>query len=207
MDGSLTLDERNLLLAIARQALGACVRDEPLPNLALNELPPRLRLPGASFVTLTRSGELRGCIGTLEAQEPLARDVQEHAVAAARNDYRFPPVSLAELPEIEIEISTLTPSCDLEYQTAQELVSRLRPGIDGVTLIDGWRRATFLPQVWQKLPDTELFLSYLCEKMGAAPDLWRAKKLRVQTYQVEEFHEGRRDSAGSHAGSGGCLDL
>jgi AmmeMemoRadiSam system protein A len=114
-------------------------------------------------------------------------------VAAALQDYRFPPVPLEELPEIEIEISRLTTPQPLEYADATDLVSALRPGVDGVTLRDGWRRATFLPQVWEKLPDPEMFLSHLCDKMGAAPDLWRRKKLDVSIYQVEEFHE-----AGKH---------
>lgn len=189
MNEPLSPQERSVLLKIARQAMESAVRGEHPPAIALDELSLRLRQPGASFVTLTRRGQLRGCIGALEPQQPLALDVRDHAIAAALQDYRFPPVQPNELEDIRIEVSVLTLPQELEYETPQDLLHALRPGVDGVTLIDGWRRATFLPQVWEKLPDVEIFLNHLCEKMGAAADLWRAKKLRVQTYQVEEFHE------------------
>ncbi len=185
----LTPDERRTLYRIARQALEASVNDEILPTLDLTSLPAALSAKGASFVTLTRKGELRGCIGALEAHQPLAQDVQEHAVAAALQDYRFPPVSPEELPEIDIEISRLTPTQTLEYSTPEELLGRLRPCIDGVVLKYAGRRATFLPQVWDKIPDPAVFLSYLCQKMGASPELWKHKKLEVYTYEVEEFKE------------------
>ncbi len=189
MDTPLSPEERALLLTIARDAITAAVWGKPLPRLDLASLPPRLREKGASFVTLTRRGALRGCIGTLEAYQPLALDVQEHAVAAATQDYRFPPLRPEELPEIEIEVSRLTPSVPLEYASPEDLLRKLRPGVDGVVLSDGLRRATFLPQVWEKLPDAAEFLSQLCLKMGAPPDLWRRKPLDVSVYQVEEFHE------------------
>jgi len=189
MEDSLTPQEKSLLLQLARQSLEAGVRGERLPPLNLEELPERLRRPGASFVTLTCQGMLRGCIGALEPRQALAEDVREHAVAAALEDYRFPPVQPQELPGIEIEVSRLTLPQDLEYEPPDDLPRHLCPHVDGVTLMTGWRRATFLPQVWEKLPDPEIFLSHLCDKMGAPPDLWRRQKLRVQTYQVEEFHE------------------
>ncbi len=189
MDTPLSPQERALLLKIGRDAITAAVRGKPLPRLDLASFPPRLREKGASFVTLTRHGALRGCIGTLEAYQPLALDVQEHAVAAATQDYRFPPVRPEELPEIEIEVSRLTPAVPLEYASPEDLLRKLRPGVDGVVLSDGLRRATFLPQVWEKLPDAAEFLSQLCLKMGAPPDLWRRKPLEVSVYQVEEFHE------------------
>ena len=189
MEDRLTEEERTLLLELARQALQDAVYDQMSPPLDLKTLPPRLRQAGASFVTLTRLGELRGCIGALEPYLPLAEDVREHAMAAALNDYRFPPVQPAELPEIRIEVSRLTSPQDLEYTGAQDLLARLRPHVDGVILSDSFHRATFLPQVWEKIPDPEMFLDHLCQKMGAAPDLWRYRKLKVQVYQVEEFHE------------------
>jgi uncharacterized protein len=185
----LSPDERSHLLKLARQALEAGVRGEFLPPLDLQSLPPALSQPGASFVTLTRHGDLRGCVGALEPYLPLAEDVQEHAIAAALQDFRFPPVQPSELADIKIEVSRLTLPQDLDYSTPQDLLARLRPGVDGVTLMDGRLRATFLPQVWEKLPDASAFLSHLCSKMGASPDLWRNKKLRVQIYQVEEFRE------------------
>jgi len=189
MQDQLTSEERAQLLKLARQALEAAAHGRELPALDLLSLPPRLREPGATFVTLTRGGQLRGCIGALEPHMPLAQDVREHAVAAAFQDFRFPPVRPVELPEIEIEVSRLTPARDLDYQTPQELASALRPGVDGVIIGDGMRRATFLPQVWEKLPDPVEFLNHLCQKMGVLPDHWCTHRLKVQIYQVEEFHE------------------
>ncbi|HSQ26045.1 MAG TPA: AmmeMemoRadiSam system protein A [Anaerolineales bacterium] len=189
MEDHLSEKEKEILLALARQALDTAVHGRPLAVLDLSTLPERLGAPGASFVTLTRKGMLRGCIGALEPYQPLAEDVREHAIAAAFNDYRFPPVTAKELDELEIEISVLTRPKRLDYDTPEELLSVLRPGIDGVTLIDGSRRATFLPQVWEKLPDKERFLQHLCQKMGAKANFWREKPIQVQTYQVEEFHE------------------
>ncbi|GAP14069.1 uncharacterized protein, PH0010 family [Longilinea arvoryzae] len=185
----LSEDERKLLLRLARESIEAAVNEHPLPALNLEDLPTALRENGASFVTLTEDGELRGCIGALEAYQPLAEDVREHAVAAAQEDFRFYPVRPKEVPHIQIEISRLTPPQPLEYDTPEDLISRLRPGVDGVILRDGLRRATFLPQVWEKLPGPAEFLSHLCAKMGAAENTWRKKHLIVQIYQVEEFHE------------------
>jgi AmmeMemoRadiSam system protein A len=152
-------------------------------------LPENLVRNGATFVTLTDGGELRGCIGTLEAYQPLIVDACEHALAAGLKDHRFPPVHPDELDEIQIEISRLTEPIPLEYQDPTDLLKKLRPGIDGVLIKDGWKRATFLPQVWDKLPDPVDFLDHLCFKMGAPPDLWRKKKIEVSTYEVQEFHE------------------
>ncbi len=185
----LSEDERQLLLRIARDALERAVRGEALPELDLPSLPPALREAGASFVTLTVAGNLRGCIGTLEAYQPLALDVREHAIAAALEDPRFPPVRPAELSQIRVEVSRLTPPRRLAYKDADDLLSKLRPHVDGVVLREGFRRATFLPQVWDKIEDKAEFLDNLCYKMGVAPDLWRRKPLEVLIYQVEEFHE------------------
>ena len=189
MEELLTQIEKDHLLKLARQALESGVRGELVAPLDMSTLSRHLCEPGATFVTLTEGGNLRGCVGALEAYQPLAEDVREHAIAAALQDYRFSPVRPDELPDIQIEVSRLTQPVQMDYQTPEELISRLRPGIDGVILRDGSRRATFLPQVWEKLPDPDTFLSYLCEKMGAAPNLWKNKRLQVALYQVEEFHE------------------
>ncbi len=189
MEEHLTPEEKESLLKLARQALTLGVRGDPLPDLNLEQMPPRLRADGASFVTLTKAGQLRGCIGALEARQPLVLDVQKHAVDAALKDFRFPSVQPDELADIELEISYLTEPRPLEYENPDDLLSKLRPGVDGVVLRDGLRRATFLPQVWEKLPQPETFLSHLCRKMGASPDLWRHKVIKVLTYQVEKFHE------------------
>jgi len=189
MTGFLSHGEQTLLIKIARQALENAVRGEPLEKLNLDALPPALTQPGASFVTLTIDGRLRGCIGTLEAYQSLAKDVQEHAVAAALQDYRFPNVKPAELGLIKIEVSVLTPPSPLAYEDPQDLLTKLRPHVDGVFLQQGMRKATFLPQVWDKLPDPADFLSHLCIKMGAPGDIWRQKPLDVSIYQVQEFQE------------------
>ena len=189
MKDKLSLDEQGTLLHMARDAMERGVKGEKLPPLDDSMLTPRLREDGASFVTLTVRGQLRGCIGALEPYQPLAQDVREHAVAAALEDPRFPPVSERELSGIQIEVSRLTPPIPLDYKDAYDLLSKLRPHVDGVILRDGFHRATFLPQVWEKIPDPAEFLGNLCYKMGASSDLWRRKHLDVLTYEVEEFHE------------------
>lgn len=185
----LTTDEKKILLRLARRSIELAVARQPLPPLALEDYPPRLRELGASFVTLTKNGSLRGCIGSLEPYQPLVQDVCEHAAAAALDDYRFPPVVAFEVSHLLIEVSRLTTPQPLEYQNPGELLEKLRPGLDGVVIRDGVPRATFLPQVWDKLPAAEDFLAHLCQKMGAPPDLWKRKPLQVFTYQVEEFNE------------------
>jgi|SRR5215211_3363018 len=190
MQEQLTLEEQRLLLRLAREALERGVRDDALPPLDVASLPAPFREEGSSFVTLTSRGQLRGCIGSLEAYLPLAEDVRAHAIAAALKDPRFPPVREEELSGIQIEVSRLTRPVPLEYTDADDLLSKLRPHIDGVILCDtSFHRATFLPQVWEKIPDAREFLNNLCYKMGLEPDLWRRQHFEVLTYQVEEFHE------------------
>lgn len=189
MAGELNHVEQEILLKIAREALEKSTQGKILPEIKLENLPPSLQVNGASFVTLTKNDNLRGCIGTLEAYQPLAIDVQEHAVAAALQDPRFPRVRPEEVDQIKIEISVLTPKTALNYNTPEELSQKIRPKIDGVVLQDGFLKATFLPQVWDQLEDPEAFLTHLCAKMGAPGNLWRKKLLNVSTYQVQEFHE------------------
>jgi len=189
MTQKLNQAEQEILLKIARQAMEKAVRGESLPSIKLDDLPVALQEPGASFVTLTIEGRLRGCIGAIDAYQPLVKDVQEHAVAAATQDFRFPRVQSEELNQIHIEVSVLTPRTLVNYDTPQELIEKLRPNIDGVILQDGRRRATFLPQVWEQLPKPEEFLSHLCMKMGGAANLWRDKPMTVHIYQVQEFRE------------------
>jgi uncharacterized protein len=189
MTDQLTEGEKQTLLRIAREALDYGVRGKKLPALEPASLTPHLREHGASFVTLTIGGELRGCIGALEAYQPLVDDVREHAVAAALGDPRFHPVVETELGKIKLEVSCLTAPHPLEYSSSADLLTKLHPHVDGVILKSDFRRATFLPQVWEKIPDPEDFLDHLCAKMGAKSNLWRNTKLQVYVYQVEEFHE------------------
>lgn len=189
MDPLISLSEQKYLLALARHAIENAIRHVSFDELDLSVLSPRLREKGGCFVTLTRRGELRGCIGTLEPYQSLVDDVREHAVAAALQDYRFPPVSIIELTDIQIEISILSFPQPVSYHHPLDLAKVIRPGIDGVVLRDGNRRATFLPQVWHQLQDPGDFLDHLCAKMGAQPGLWRQRKLAVEIYQVFEFSE------------------
>lgn len=189
MSVPLTDGEKRTLLRLAREAIDYAVRGKKLQPLDPGSLTPPLLEKGASFVTLTIRGDLRGCIGALEAYQPLAEDVREHAVSAAMDDPRFRPVSEAELSGIHIEVSRLTAPQELEYSTGEDLMRKLRPHIDGVILKHGFHKATFLPQVWEKIPDPAEFLDQLCYKMGERGNLWRNTKLQVYTYQVEEFHE------------------
>jgi len=189
MKENLTQEEQQTLLRMAREAMEHAVRGEKPPSMRSEILTQNLREKGASFVTLTIGGQLRGCIGALEAYQPLADDVCEHAVAAALEDPRFPSVREDELSRIQLEVSRLTRPVSLEYKDADDLLSKLRPHVDGVILRDGFHRATFLPQVWEKISDPSEFLENLCYKMGVSHDQWRRKHLDVLVYQVEEFHE------------------
>ncbi len=189
IDLPLSIEERRILLRLARRSIEMAINARSLPRLILSDYSAPLREQGASFVTLTDRGELRGCIGALEAYQPLVQDVCEHAAAAATEDYRFSPVQPFELPRLKIEISRLTPPEPLKYTSPEDLLAQLRPLQDGVVVKDMGKRATFLPQVWQNIPDPATFLNHLCQKMGAPADLWRTKPVHVYTYQVEEFAE------------------
>jgi AmmeMemoRadiSam system protein A len=189
MEKNLSDLERRYLLALARSSMTNAVMNLSEKHTDPAEVPARLAEIGASFVTLTIHDELRGCIGTLEAYQPLYKDVREHAIQAALEDYRFPPVTADELPKIKIEISRLTAPLPLVYSKPSELIELIRPNVDGVILKDGIRRATFLPQVWSQLPDPDEFFSHLCAKMGSTRNIWQLKILDVATYQVEEFCE------------------
>ncbi|MGB9774955.1 MAG: AmmeMemoRadiSam system protein A [Anaerolineae bacterium] len=186
---ALSPEDRRYLLTLARQSIARALEGQDLPEVDLSTLSEALRRPGASFVTLTLDGELRGCIGSIEPRRPLARDVQENAIAAAFHDPRFPPLSRRELDRTHIEISVLTVPQPLEYEGPADLLAKLRPEVDGVIIERGWHRATFLPQVWEKLPDPREFMAHLCLKAGLPADDYRRPGLRVYTYQVEKFEE------------------
>lgn len=145
---------------------------------------PRLQQPGASFVTLTRHGELRGCIGSLEARRPLLEDVAENAFNAAFRDPRFLPVDRHECDQLDLHISVLSPTEPLHFRDEADLLRQLRPGIDGLVLSDGRHRGTFLPQVWEQLPDPQDFLTHLKRKAGLPAAHW-SPRLKVERYTVE----------------------
>ena len=196
MDAGLDVGQRRRLLELARQAVGHAAHREPLPALAVQSEAEVLRRPGCAFVTLTEAGLLRGCIGGLEPRLPLAEDVWEHAYAAACDDFRFEPVQPSELAHIEVEVSVLTPPHEIAYEGPEDLERKLRPGVDGVILSAGIRRATFLPQVWEKIPDTVEFLDRLSDKAGLPAAAWRHGEVSVQVYQVVSFHDSEPPGGG-----------
>jgi AmmeMemoRadiSam system protein B/AmmeMemoRadiSam system protein A len=151
---------------------------------------PALQAPCGTFVTLKIGGQLRGCIGSLVGHEPLVEGIRTNALNAAFHDPRFRPLTAGELDRVSIEVSILTAPQPLEYADAEDLVARLRPHVDGVTIRKGFASATFLPQVWDQLPETEVFLSHLCQKAGLPGGAWRRGDLEVETYQVQYFEEG-----------------
>ncbi len=142
-----------------------------------------------TFVTLTIDGQLRGCIGSLETTASILEGVRRNAVNAAFGDPRFPKLKAKELDKIEIEVSILTDPQPLEYRAGKDLLSKLRPHVDGVILSKRSASATFLPQVWEQLPRPEKFLSHLCRKAGLPADEWEKGKLEISTYQVQYFEE------------------
>ena len=186
---NLTDSDKQILLRLARDSIFKALDGSALEPIRLDFFSKKLRELGASFVTITIDGVLRGCVGGLEPCMPLVEDVREHAIAAAFHDYRFPPLTKDEYQEIKIEISRLTKPTELFYEKPEQLPQLLRPNIDGVILRYQEMRATFLPQVWEKIPNPEMFLDHLCQKMGVSSNMWRKKILRVSTYQVENFEE------------------
>ncbi len=180
------------LLALARGAIGARmgVAAEAVAAHAA------LAAHGATFVTLRLDGDLRGCIGTLEAHRPLGVDVRANAVAAAFRDPRFPPLPVREFAAVEIEVSVLGPGEPLSAATERDALARLRPGVDGVILARGSRRATFLPQVWEQLPDPREFLAALKHKAGLPADFWDAQ-VTLARYTVVKYAECQARAAGA----------
>src|SRR6185436_19542770 len=189
MTDSLSPSEKQLLLKFARESVTATARRETAPTVDTAQLPPALLELRTSFVTLTCAGDLRGCVGGFQVEHQLYEDVRQHAALAATRDYRFLPVTADEVPQLQIEISALSLPQPLTYASPEALLRRLRPEVDGVILSNGFQHATFLPQVWERVPDPRAFLSLLCEKMGLPHDTWKLKNLEVQIYQVEKFTE------------------
>lgn len=185
----LTAEDKTSLLDLARRAVIAAASRKAKPDVALDTLSQVLQDEGASFVTLTKQGQLRGCIGSLEARRPLVIDVRENAIAAATSDPRFPPVRPDEVEELQVEVSVLSPPEPLAYDDAEDLLKKLRPGVDGVVIERGGRRGTFLPQVWEQLPDPKQFMDRLCRKAFLPGGCYQDPGLKVYTYQVEKFTE------------------
>jgi AmmeMemoRadiSam system protein A len=180
-----------LLIRLARQTIGNKLgQSQSERSETANQLKGDIfEAHRASFVTLTVEGQLRGCIGSLAAVESVAANVKKNALNAAFHDPRFPPLSGDEFDKVSIDISILSEPVELAYGDANDLLAKLRPGIDGVIIRKDTASATFLPQVWEQLPKPQDFLGHLCMKAGLSSQAWRAGDLEVQTYLVQHFEE------------------
>ncbi len=189
----LTPTQGRSLVALARHTLMAKfnrkISSDAKGDLAAALESDAFQVQCGTFVTLKIGGQLRGCIGSLVGHEPLVEGVRTNAMNAAFNDPRFSPLTNRELDRVAIEVSVLTKPQPLTYKDADDLVSKLRPRVDGVTIHKGSSGATFLPQVWEQLPQAEDFLGHLCSKAGLPADAWREGDLEVETYQVQYFEE------------------
>lgn len=174
----------NILLPIARAAISSALgRHQVAAEDAV-----WLQESGACFVTLTQQGQLRGCIGTLEARRPLLTDLKANAIAAALRDPRFMPLTVTELAHTEIEVSLLSPMQAMSFESEAQALTLLQPGIDGVVFEFEHYRSTFLPQVWEQLPTATEFMAHLKHKAGLPPDFW-AEGVRLHRYGVRKWKE------------------
>lgn len=193
MTQSSNMNEENgqLLVKLARQTIAKRlgVESEGDGDIASHLSDDIFQSRRGTFVTLTKNNQLRGCIGNLQPDKTLKEGVQENAVNAAFNDPRFPALSKEELDQVDIEVSLLTEPQPLAYKDADDLLAKLRPKVDGVIIRKGMHNSTFLPQVWEQLPDKQLFLTHLCLKAGLPGDEWKKGDLEVLTYQVQYFEE------------------
>jgi AmmeMemoRadiSam system protein A len=174
-----------VLIAIARATISSALGE---PVSKASEDFPWLQELGACFVTLTKNQQLRGCIGTLEAYRPLLVDVKSNAYAAAFRDPRFSPLTAEELPHTSIEISLLSPMQAMEFSSEKDALAQLKPNIDGVVFEYGHYRSTFLPQVWEQLPDAAVFMARLKHKAGLQPEFWD-KEVKLYRYTVNKWKE------------------
>ncbi|MFN3235164.1 MAG: AmmeMemoRadiSam system protein A [Gammaproteobacteria bacterium] len=181
-------EDQARMLRVARKAILHGLAERDVIKLTLSHYPGHLRENGASFVTLTTGGRLRGCIGALRAYQPLIQDVAEHAFAAAFKDARFSPLQEEELSKINIHISILNPAEKMQVTSEQDLLTQLRPGVDGLIIKDGALQATFLPSVWKQLSDPAEFLLHLKHKAGMGSDHWSGS-MECYRYTVTEFGE------------------
>ena len=187
----LTDEQGKILIRLTRQVIEENLEMKPSDPIKDEELThPVFQEQKPLFVTLNKNGQLRGCIGNLIGDESIIDAIKRHAVSAAFFDQRFSAVTIAEVHDLDINISLLTDPQPLEYRTVRDLERKLRPGIDGVILRDPLKgAATFLPQVWDQLPTVPQFLDHLCGKAGLPEDTWQKQQLEIQTYQVQYFKE------------------
>ena len=188
-EGHLTHEEKKYLLNLARDTIEAYIKSGEVYEPEEVKLDKKLKTRMAAFVTLEKNGQLRGCIGHLNATEPLYLDVRDNAINAAVHDPRFPQVKEEELDKLEIEISVLTSPEPIKVKDEKEYIEKIKPGVDGIILEYQGRGATYLPQVWEQIHDKKDFLESLCMKAGLAPDSWKKKGAKLFRYGVEAFKE------------------
>ena len=177
-------ENRKILLHLAQESIQHGLTTGKPVTVKIDRYPSELTERCATFVTLEKQGQLRGCIGMLEAIRPLAQDIAENAFSAAFRDPRFPPIKADELDLIEIHLSILSRPEPVTFTSEQELLRQIRPGIDGLILEEGLKRGTFLPSVWESLPDLRQFLRHLKQKAGLPADYW-SSNLKVSRYTTE----------------------
>jgi AmmeMemoRadiSam system protein A len=181
---NMELDRGRVLLGIARAAIA---RELGQPSTAAEDAE-WLRERGASFITLKQGEQLRGCVGSLRAHRPLVEDVKANALGAAFRDPRFRPLQPEELDVTRLEVSVLSPLEPVPFEDERDALSRLRPGTDGLVFEYGYHQSTFLPQVWEDLPDPAEFLAHLKQKAGLPPDFWDSA-VKLQRYTVSKWKE------------------
>jgi len=182
----LTAEEKTTLLSLASDSVDYGLQHHKVMSVEVDNYPPSLQTITATFVTLTIQQQLRGCIGTLEAHRPLVTDVIENAYAAAFRDPRFAPVNSSEAGLLEYHISILEPAVPMQFESEEDLLTQIEPGKDGLIFNSGGRRATFLPSVWEQLPDPHDFLNHLKIKAGFSQNYW-SQDVEISHYHVEEF--------------------
>lgn len=185
----LTEEQGKYLLKVARETIEQKLFGQKAPLDPDADLPSVFQERRGTFVTLTAAGNLRGCIGHIIPQESLIEGIRINAINAAFRDPRFHPVTKDEWKRVKIEISILTDPEPVHYSDHNDLLEKLRPGVDGVIIKKDFHQSTFLPQVWEQLPEKEDFLAHLCLKAGLKGDAWRKGGLEISTYQVQAFEE------------------
>ncbi|MDD2724924.1 MAG: AmmeMemoRadiSam system protein A [Methylovulum sp.] len=181
---SLNKAHQQQLLALAKSSIAQGLQTGKPLKINLADFPAELLEIRATFVTLQKHQQLRGCIGMLQAVRPLAEDIAENAFSAAFKDPRFPPLQTDELDSLEIHLSILTPAEPIAFTSEQDLLDKLQPDIDGLILEEGYRRGTFLPAVWESLPEPRQFLRHLKQKAGLPANYW-SDTVRVSRYRAD----------------------
>ncbi len=180
--------QQRQLLQLARDSISHGLEHGRALSPDADDYDEDLRQQRATFVTLHKHDQLRGCIGTLNAYQSIIDDVAEHAFAAAFRDPRFPPLSADEAAELELHISVLSIPEEIQFSSEQDLLEQIIPGEDGLILEDAGRKGTFLPSVWEQLPDKTMFLAHLKQKAGLPANYW-SDTLRVWRYRANSFSD------------------